>query len=329
MSSAAVRLSLLSPAHGRPAGHRLRQLLSLRSSSAPVPALSPELPVGRREPSVLPWRPSPPRLLFLPAPHVWWTFCFWGPWLWYSRRWDWLPPRAAGGVQPAVCLASLVFCPAITLPTVWQPAAPLARPATPLSHTVKGHGELKTDRYSSRVSRSLICVGFYTWRNQHKRISLTLWKRMDLLPMLAGYSSVWTFFLNWDTWTLHVRCGMMSVNHYFQVLIMCLLTVFLPSACTRAMIGYKYLLKHSAGEENCNDWLTMLTTDSLFLYLSGWKCLTAAQISSGLLSARANHMFFKHVLHIATAVWDLSLESATVTWLRVKSVPSNYKEYIL
>lgn len=40
-------------------------------------------------------------------------------------------------------------------------------------------------------------------KNQDKKcIYLTWWKRKDLLPVLGGYSPVWTRFLNWDTWTL-------------------------------------------------------------------------------------------------------------------------------
>lgn len=55
----------------------------------------------------------------------------------------------------------------------------------------------------------------------------------------------------------------------------------------------------------------MLTTVSLFSYLSGWKSLTAVRASS--------NMIFRYVLHIvrtfaAAAVSDLFLVSARVTW---------------
>lgn len=150
MSSAAVRVSLPSPTHGQPAGPRLWQMLSLSPGPAPVPALlHPELhPVGMWKPCV-PSRRTPPGLLLLSATHAWrCSFCFRRPRLWHDRWWDRRPPQAPGGNQPSVHLASLVCCPPITLPGVWQPVAPLPRPASPLSHTVMGHRDMETKWHS-------------------------------------------------------------------------------------------------------------------------------------------------------------------------------------
>lgn len=91
MSSAAVWMSFLSPIHGRPAGSWLRRLLSLSFSPAPASALCSELPVGLRELSIPPWRPRPPKLLFLPTTHARRTFYFRGPWLWFNRGRGWCP----------------------------------------------------------------------------------------------------------------------------------------------------------------------------------------------------------------------------------------------
>lgn len=56
-------------------------------------------------------------------------------------------------------------------------------------------------------------------RTQDKKcIYLTLWQRMDLLPVLGGSLSVWPLSLNWDTWTF---CPLWKCYHYFQVLIIC------------------------------------------------------------------------------------------------------------
>lgn len=225
VSSAAVRLSLLSPAHRRPAGSWLRHMLSLSSSSAPVPALPPELPVGRQEPSVLSRRPSSPRLLLLPATHVRWTFSSWGPWLWYSMQRDRLHPWAAGGIQPvSVCLTSIICPPPISLPGVWQPAAPLSRPASPLSHTMTGKSKLSG-------TLNLICDRCWylhqAWRNQYRSAFTSLCEeRLDLLPVLENR----LFCLNRLCKLRHlnppsINSGMTSVNQNFWVLIMCLLTV--------------------------------------------------------------------------------------------------------
>lgn len=335
-SAAAVWLSLHSPAHGRPAGCWLRELLLLSFSSAPVPAFPPELPVGQREPSVLQWRPSPTRLLLLPATHARWTFCLWGPWLWCSRWIDWFPSQAAGGLQlVSVCLTSLTCCPPITLPCIWQPTALLSRPASPLSHKVTG--KITTEWYSSWFAlwRALwLCWYLHrAWRNQDKKcIYLTWWKRIGPTTCVGAYFTFfWTLFLNWDTWTL---CPM------WNVFINSLLTA--QGQCYWLAIIKTYLWKHSAGDESCCDHTNQMQvvgsifslTDDVnhccfvFILFIRMEMFDCSWNFSRLLPARASHVSPYSSALLLLQPFHLTLESTTVTWLlEVLSKIWPFKQY--
>lgn len=113
-------MSLPFGTHGQPKGSWLRELLSLSSRPSPVPALCPELPLGLQETSLLPWWSPPARILLLPSAHAWRNVCFCGPWLCCSSWWDWCPPWAAGGIQPAIYLTFIICCPPIIFPGVYS-----------------------------------------------------------------------------------------------------------------------------------------------------------------------------------------------------------------
>lgn len=140
MSLAAVRLALLSAAHGRPAGSRLGRLLPLGPGGAAV------LPAGRPlgSCSLLPRCALPPRPLPLPAQHARGTLSsFRGAGLQRGRGREpcRVLPRAAGGIQTVpLGLAALVGRPAVALPHLQQPAARPSRPASPLPDTVTEGG---------------------------------------------------------------------------------------------------------------------------------------------------------------------------------------------
>lgn len=129
----------------------------------------------------------------------------------YSSWWDWCPPWVAGGYQPAIYLFSIICCPAITFPGIYSIQHPCSLPQWRDIRKWSGThcGRPRVWIFDKKKKKEETKIKKQKTKQKVHLVHLCGEKR----SFLPGDSSIWTIFLNCNTWTF---CPLWKWNHSLQ-----------------------------------------------------------------------------------------------------------------